>query len=208
MQIKQLRQKYMYRTLPDNKLSFHLDSLYSTLIELKPKYCLEIGTNYGNSTRVFQDYFNEYMPDGRLITLDIKLYADLSELKNVTPLIVHPYDDSVTKWHVVTEGELLPGFKEWDRALIKNIGLVQTTGLEFDFVFIDGDHFRQSLLNDIELSLQVTKAPHYMLIDDTDDPRHDSAKVFYDELVPSQEWETYDFNDWNIRTGTGLIWKQ
>lgn len=206
--IKQQQQKYLHRAFPDGKLSFYLDSLFATLVELKPKNCIEVGTNYGGSARIFQDYFNKYMPNGQLITLDIKSYGDISELKNVKQVIVYPYDDTVTKWHYVTENELLPEHKCWNEALTKNIRRVKNLSIDFDFAFIDGDHFRQSLLNDIELCTQVTNEPHYILIDDTEDERHDSSKVFNEELVTSDEWNTYDFSDWTIRTGTGLIWKK
>ena len=55
-----------------NKRCHYLDGLYSSLVHFRPKYCLEIGTHKGdNSTAIFQKYFDDHMPEGVLITLDI-----------------------------------------------------------------------------------------------------------------------------------------
>jgi hypothetical protein len=104
---------------------------------------------------------------------------------------------------------LLTGYDNWSSSLFKNIRIVKDLDIVFDFAFIDGDHCRQSLLNDIELCSQVVQYPHYMLIDDVDDPRHDSTAVFHNELVKdTYHWDTYDYSDWTIKTGIGLLWQQ
>ena len=82
-------------------------ALLATLIHLKPKYCLEIGTHLGQSTEVFQKYFDEYQQDGIVVTVDIHKYKDLSHLKNVKQLIVHPHVDNSSDWHYVNNEELL-----------------------------------------------------------------------------------------------------
>ena len=46
------------------------DALFGSLVHLKPKYCLEIGTHIGQSTEVFQKYFDEHQPDGVVVTVE------------------------------------------------------------------------------------------------------------------------------------------
>ena len=93
---------------------------------------------------------------------------------------------------------------------------------KFDFVFIDGDHQRSSLLKDLELSKRLSDPPHYMLLDDVHDYVHDSATVFHEEIKP--KYNHYTFENWKdnekirsskwvndvdeVMAGTALIWEK
>jgi hypothetical protein len=101
------------------------DALYATLCRLRPTICLEIGTNYGGSSYIFQEYFNDTCNDGLLITVDIEKYTELN-LLNVQQLIL-------------------------DSAKIKET----FSHLSFDFVFIDGDHTRKGFLQDLNTCLSL-----------------------------------------------------
>ena len=87
-------------------LRYFRDALFASLVHLKPKLCLEIGTHIGQSTNVFQKYFDQYEPDGVVVTVDIKKYVDI-ESKNVKQLIVHPHVNNSSDWHYVKNEELL-----------------------------------------------------------------------------------------------------
>ena len=78
-----------------DKQCHYLEGLYSTLVHLKPKYCLEIGTHKGdNSTAIFQKYFDDHCPEGLLITLDIKACDNLN-YQNVKQVLVYPHHERI-----------------------------------------------------------------------------------------------------------------
>jgi predicted O-methyltransferase YrrM len=180
----------------------YLSALYSTLVHLKPKTCLEIGTNTGNTARVFQRYFDEHMPDGLLVTCDIKSYADLSNLRNVRQIIVSHHSQSVSKLHPVKDADL-----KFDpsQSVKTNIEIVKRESEFYDFAFIDGDHTRDSFLKDLEICESVLVSPKNILIDDTKEPVHECKVVYENEIKKSEKYTCYDFEDWDVFVGCSLI---
>jgi cephalosporin hydroxylase len=180
----------------------YLDGLFSSLKYLKPKYCLEIGTNYGKSARVFQKYFDEYCPDGLLITCDIDSYGDLN-LPNVKFVKVYPHVTNSTDLHYVkdineyTDDSVDLNVEKIEEAMNEN--LFESA---FDFVFIDGDHQVESVKRDLEIAKKLSNAPHYVLLDDTDDDRHPVGD-YYRSI--KEDYSTYEFEDWH-GVGAVLMW--
>lgn len=186
--------------------------LLNTLIALKPKVCLEMGTLFGGTAQVFQEYFDDHMPDGVLVTADVKRYVDVdSQLPNVLQAIVYAHStDIVTRHSGVTLDQLLDGSEAACNESVERNVVILTDWLhkigtdKYDFAFIDADHARLSLLKDIEIATRLTAPPHYMLLDDTKEGVHDVSAVYKDELV--NKYNTYDFEDWPVFVGASLIW--
>lgn len=191
------------------------EALYQTLIYLRPKYCLEIGTFHGYSAKIFQTYFNEYMPDGKLITMDIKQYVTLSEYPNVYPIIVHPYIKNSDKYHYVTKEEILEpttnpliNLKILVTYMVK-YGIDEDNELPlFDFCFLDGDHHQISAYNDFAIAKSVLKDPQYILFDDIDMPGHETVDVWNNDISKRDDINTYDYSDWNVWVGAALLWNK
>lgn len=185
---------------------YYLDALYSTLVHLKPKFCFEIGTNLGNSARIFQEYFDKHMPDGLLVTCDIQHYVDLSDLKNVKQVLVYPHIVDLSQ-HYVKEENLYQDYKDViakDSSVDKNIELVKIDG-GYDFVFLDGDHSAASVYKDLEISNTILKEDGRILFDDTEEEHHDSCQIFRNEL--KNVYQYYEFKDWDVAVGSALLWK-
>ena len=222
-----VRKKEKDSSKNNGPLTFYVDSLYSTLIELRPKICLEIGTHRGGATKAFQRYFDNYREDGWLLTVDIKKYVDI-EKDNIKQCVVYPHVENIRPHHMeVADKDMLSGFEEIENSVEKNCSIIQSELSEagfdkFDFVFIDGDHQRSSLLKDLELSKRLSHPPHYMLLDDVHDYVHDSATVFHEEIKP--KYNHYTFENWKdnekirsskwvndvdeVMAGTALIWEK
>ena len=187
------------------------EALFSSLVHLKPKYCLEIGTHIGQSTEVFQKYFDEHQPDGVVVTVDIHKYKNI-ESKNVKQLIVHPHVNNSADWHYVKNEELLDHNVD---SVVKNTELIKESirnfsATQFDFCFLDGDHQRESVIKDFAISRSLLKEPQYILFDDTEDDGggHDSVDV-YNEIVAEEKYNIYDFSkEWNVYCGCALIWNK
>lgn len=175
----------------------YLDGLFATLKHLKPKTCLEIGTNYGKSARVFQKYFDEYCNDGLLVTCDIDSYGEL-DLPNVKFVKVYPHVSNSLDWHYVKDI-----YEYSNNSIDLNIGKIKEAfDGQFDLVFIDGDHQLESVVKDMDIAKRVTKSPHYIFLDDTDDERHD-VKNYYQSI--KHEYSVYEFNTWKD-VGAVLLW--
>lgn len=186
-------------------------ALLATLIHLKPKYCIEIGTHLGQSTEVFQKYFDEHQPDGVVVTVDIHKYKNI-ESKNVKQLIVHPHVNNSSDWHYVKNEELLDhniDSVEKNTEIIKE-SMRNLSESRFDFCFLDGDHQRESVIKDFAISRNLLKEPQYILFDDTEDDGggHDSVKV-YEEIVAEEKYNVYDFSkEWDVYCGCALLWNK
>lgn len=193
--------------LTKNKANcFYLKALYNTLVTFKPKYCIEIGTHYGdNSTPVFQQYFDEHMPDGLLVTCDIKKYKDISHLKNVRQVIVAHHINNIDKLHRVSTSELK---FDHESSVEINTQLLREYQPEYDFAFIDGDHTTESFRKDIQICENLLKNPKVMLIDDTKTPAHDCMHYYNNVIKKLNEYECYDFNDWGQFVGCSLVRKK
>jgi cephalosporin hydroxylase len=184
------------------------DALYASLLHLRPKYCLEIGTHIGQSTLVFQEYFNKHQPDGIVITVDITKLVNITS-PNVKQLIVYPHVSNSSDHHEVDENLLthevdsVTENTEIIKEAIRNLSEVK-----FDFCFLDGDHQLQSVLNDFEISRNVLSGDQYILLDDTEEDHHDS-KTVYNRIVAEQSHNTYDFSkEWGCYCGCALIWNK
>lgn len=199
-----------------NKTCHYLDGLYSALIHYKPKYCLEIGTHKGdNSTQVFQKYFNDFMPEGRLITLDIVPCVGLDE-KNITQVLVQPHHKRIYetcghsgKWFSEDVKFSDTGNKssiEFNCETVKEV--MSTYSMDsFDFCFLDGDHERESFLGDLETSLNLLSNEGKIMIDDTKEEFHPCCHIFQEEVRTSGKYGIYDFDDWEDFIGCSVIWK-
>lgn len=189
------------RTQPCN----YLKALFNTLVHFKPKRCIEIGTHTGNTTKVFQKYFDKYMPDGLLVTCDIKKYVDLSNLKNVKQVIVAHHIPNIDSIHRVEKHELL--FADYKNSVKTNVNILKQISPIYDFAFIDGDHTKDSFLKDIEICENVLTPPQLMLIDDTKEHFHECSKVYHEVFKNNENYESYDFEDWHQFVGCSLIKK-
>ena len=183
--------------------------LLNTLIKLKPKLCLEIGTHLGGTAKIFEYYFKKYRPDGILITCDIKCYIKLNS-KYIRQVIVYPHINNIEDYHKVTKNELLPAYEDHLENSVKaNCEIIKKElskirASSFDFYFIDGDHTRISFLKDIEIAKALSTPPHYILLDDTKEEDHECCFVYQNEL--KLKFNHYDFDDWLIFVSMSLIW--
>ena len=186
-------------------LSYFRDALFASLVYLKPKLCLEIGTYIGQSTEVFQKYFDQYEPDGVVVTVDIKKYIDI-ETKNIKQLIVHPHVSNSSDWHYVKNEELL----DCNNSTHLNSKIIEEAvgGAKIDFCFLDGDYQRESVINDFTISRNVLGGDQYILLDDTEEAGHDS-KTIYGEIVDANTHNVYGFSkEWGVYCGCALIWNK
>jgi len=198
-----------------NHKSYYRDALYSTLMHLKPKICLEIGTHIGQSSTVFTEYFDKAGIDGILITIDIKIMCDLTD-KRIQQVVVHPCVSNSSSLHYVKDHELLPTFNTTLKAILTNMSIIRKSlskagydiETQFDFAFIDGDHQRESFYADIFMCEQLTKNPHFMFIDNVEDTAHDSCTIYHEEIKNDPGLCVYDYSDWDRFTETVLIWKK
>lgn len=191
---------------PDKKKCHYLKALFNVLVELKPKFCIEIGTNTGKTAQIFQKYFDEYRKDGLLVTCDIKKYTDLSHLKNVKQIIVAHHFKNIDDYHDVDKSSLKYSFED---SIEINLNLLKEAySGEYDFAFIDGDHTRSSFIKDIQICESVLKEPKFMLLDDTKEPVHECSKVYHEEIKTNQSYHCYDFEDWSKFVGCSLVFKK
>lgn len=183
------------------------DALYGVLLKLKPKYCLEIGTFHGQSVEVFQTYFNEEMPDGKLITCDIKNFVDMSKFPNCEQVLVHPHVTNSEQWHYVKNEEILPPVVD---SVVENVCKIKeaATSIEFDFCFLDGDHQKISAYGDLAICELLLKQPQYILFDDIDSAPHESQAVYEESIKDNPDLNVYDFSDWGLWVGAALIWNK
>lgn len=190
------------------KWSQHQTALLNTLIKFKPRYCLEIGTYYGATAKVFEQYFRKFRTDGRLITADIKRYADLATMY-VKPALVYPHVNNPGDIHFVKPDELLPGYADHLRDSVSaNIEMLRKElmmlgGTFFDFAYIDGDHQEISFLKDLEIAVRLLAPGSFILIDDIKDECHECAMAYRQKIASCVEH--YDFDDWPIFAGLGLV---
>lgn len=187
---------------------YYKTALWNTLIHLRPRVCLEIGTWKGGSAKIFRRYFEQHRPDGILVTADIKKYTNVAD-KRVRQVKVYPHTPDIFKYHkTVAESDLLLDWRDkMDDSVEANTvvllnALVGTGAKIYDFAFVDGDHW--NLLKDVDIVKRVVKPPRYALLDDTTAYVWECSWVYRDEIKP--KCETYDFEDWDIFTGTSLIW--
>ena len=207
--------------------TFYRDALFSTLVELKPVVCLEIGTNIGHTARVFQRYFEHLnIKDALLITADVKIYSEqMAELDlsikhpSTKQVQVYPHVNNIKDLHIVEDSDLIGGRVDQLESVDKNISIIKDAmkerGVsEIDFAFIDGDHQRESMLKDIKIAESLIKDSGHILLDDIHDYVHESAKTFHDEIKLDSQYNCYEFEDWQDllkgagTAGSALIWQR
>jgi predicted O-methyltransferase YrrM len=207
---------------PDNR-----KALYACLLHLRPKFCLEIGTCSGISASIFQRYFNEYCPDGLLVTVDIKQYVKFENatqvynyaapwnFDNIIFRIVYPHVKNSSDWHYLEHKELLPDWEQCiETSVENNIRIIQTAyNRPFDFCHIDGDHQETSIRKDLETAKQLLKPPQYFTLDDVYHPKHHDVNKVFKELQQDNGLNIYDFANWNMSHGPhhpymSLIWNK
>jgi len=190
---------------------YYKTALLNTLIKFRPKTCLEIGTNYGGTAKIFKYYFEKYKPDGVLITADIRKYVDLDD-NNIKQVLVYSHVANIENHHDVFAKQMLPGFNaRLDDSVKVNCEILkielEKIGVDaFDFCFIDGDHQKISFLRDLEIVKKLSYFPHYALLDDTKEEEHECSSIYNKELVG--QVNHYDFDDWPIFVGMSLIWEK
>lgn len=105
----------------------------------KKRYALEIGSNYGGTTAGFCSLFE------KVITIDIKHHANFDKLKSKFPSYQYIISDSKSN-HTVE--------------------YIKSLGINFDFIFIDGDHSYEGVRNDYEKFKQFLAHDGYMAYHD------------------------------------------
>ncbi|XOA42579.1 MAG: hypothetical protein ACKKMO_02090 [Candidatus Nealsonbacteria bacterium] len=190
---------------------YYKTALLNTLIKLRPKICLEIGTNYGGTAKIFKYYFKKYKPGGVLITADIRKYIDLGD-KHIKQVLVYSHMANIENHHDVFARQMLSGFHTHLNDSVKANCEILKRELRkidadaFEFCFIDGDHQEISFLRDLEIAKKLSHFPHYALLDDTKEEEHECSFVYNKELV--KKVSHYDFDDWPIFIGMSLIWEK
>jgi hypothetical protein len=213
----EIKQPNKFRFDPLGQVNFqhpkyYLNAIYETLLLLRPKYCLEIGTLYGDTAGIFQRYFEEYEPNGFLITCDIHIQDHANkympkECPNVKRVHVYPHNKQEYVLDLGKNGMLPTGWEiNIDDSVRQNVWIIrQQMGVldQLDFAFIDGDHTADSVEKDIRICRSLLKQPHHMLLDDVDEPAHPIYN-FYREFV-EKEYDCYKFENWNVQTCCALI---
>lgn len=184
--------------------SWYKMGLLNALIHFRPKECLEIGTNTGGTVRVFEHYFSNYMPDGHLVTVDIVKHGHF-ESKWTNPLLVYPY--SADEVAISSNAARKPALADWPghvaSAYDENKAAIEKAHPDkFDFAYIDGDHSLLGVSNDwrmvkkMAIPVAVFDDIHYAPV---------AVPEFYLDVVCKETREHYEFEDWPVRTGIGVV---
>ena len=171
-------------------------AILNMLIQLKPKYCLEIGTHLYQTSKVFGYYFEKYEPEGKLITVDIADWKVENPFpKYITEIIVYPYDLDIEKRH----GNLEVYYQDWKETVsawknklseinwlkiyvpMKKLKILPN---RFDFAFIDGDHSEYAIKEDLRMAKDMVNDNGYILIDDIEDSGHEQMNYYQNYLKP------------------------
>ena len=185
--------------------------LRSTVLELRPRHILEIGTWKGTTAVICARAQEEAgIEDGLVVTADIiwrEMAAEFLELEGerIVRVQVYPHTRQAINDYNAEVG-LLPDWEEHlDNSLEVNEALIRGAMAEadvtaFDFAFVDGDHTALGLLRDLELVQRLTRIPHYALLDDVGGGLP-SADVYRDYLRWAYECKQDELGR------TALIWK-
>lgn len=178
-------------------------ALLNTLIHLKPKYCLELGTYLYQSSKVFAYYFEKYEPEGKLITADISEWTrDSVPPKSVFPIMVYPHTLDVEQYH----GSIKIFHPNWQKKVGNTIkingdlihGKMEEMGIpSFDFVFLDSCHCYDGFYSDLYITVALTGKESYILIDDIHDQNNVQSEIYRNNIAPKNNF--YEF------AGMGLI---
>ncbi len=190
---------------------YYRRAIYNTLLELKPKYSLELGTYLYQTSHVFSKYYKQYCPEGWLITADISTWNRGGTPRNVYPVMVYPHIMDIEAEH----GGIDVYYRSFRNRLLKgedtvelNCNCIQETMIKLniwdrlDLCFVDADHTRKSFLADLAIAKICTKEDGWILIDDINDRGHEQFDV-YRELQTCNHF--YEYEDWEISPGLALI---
>jgi len=114
------------------------------------RYALEIGSNYGGTSYALCHIYDY------VISLDIKHHENFDRIKEEFPNYSYIISDST---------------------LNDTVKIIKNLGIEFDFIFIDGDHSYDGVKNDYDKYKQFLS--------------HDGFLGFHD-IIPSEETEKYN----------------
>lgn len=196
------------RTTWDCCQRYYRQAIFNTLMQLKPKYSLEIGSYLFQSSSVWSHYYDTYMSDGHLITCDIAKWSNSEPPKHVSQVMVLPHIKDVENNH----GGIDVFYKDYndyvDDSVINNVDLIREKMYElkipaFDLTFVDGDHARDSFLKDLDIAKFLTWGDGYILIDDINDRNHAQYEVYRELKAAGNEF--YEFDEWTINPGMALI---
>ncbi len=190
-------------------------AVLNCLIELKPTFCLEIGTSLYRTSELFSDYFRRYNPEGKLITTDISKWNRGQPPDKVYPVMVYPYTEDIHSRHGglnVYYGDFAEKIQQNDIALV-NYDLIleemdrlnipfhfKKPGL--DFAFVDGDHLKFSFLQDLKICQNLLHPDGYILLDDINDSNYSQYEAYRDL---KRKNSFYEFDGWNPNPGMALI---
>jgi len=152
--------------------------LYEFVLELRPKFMLEIGTQKGQSTKAILLAMKENNY-GTLVTVDIG---------NRTNILDGEYDDLKPYCHFLTGDSTDP----------KIVNEVRAIGGEYDMAMIDGGHKLPVCQLDIDNYFPMVKSCGIILMHDTSNKNEDVAGV-WDKITD----EKFNLN-WG-RAANGVI---
>lgn len=183
-------------------------AILNVLHALKPKYSLEIGSHYFQSSAVWSYWFEKNMPDGKLITCDIAKWSKSEPPENVEQVMVYPHINNIQDNHGGIAIYLPDWEKHVDCSVYDNTDIIEEKmwdlGIDlFDLSFVDGDHARESFLRDLTIAKNLTNSNGYILIDDINDRGHAQYEVYRELKERGNVF--YEFEDWNPNPGMALI---
>jgi predicted O-methyltransferase YrrM len=182
--------------------SWYKMGLLNALIHFHPRKCLEIGTRFGGTARVFNQYFAEHEPTGTLVTCDIAKFRNLN-MARVTQVLVPPHSvEAAREDRFFAPQQML---EDWEDAAPLSVAHTSETlrpYAPFDFVYIDGDHSYDGVSKDWQIVARVTLGPTPVVLDDVVG-QHEGVVRFYEEIC--QTHEHYEFADWPVFVGLGAV---
>lgn len=187
-------------THPDYEYNAAQTAIWNLCLALKPRYILDIGTMGGTSAQLAAEYLERHQDgQGHVVTLDV--------VRPIKPLS-HPLITPVRVWPYTTHGlvqypwcevdKLRPGWEQHiatsleDNTAMALAALRAAGGKRFDMAYVDGDHSEIGLWFDLQMVRQLTRRPHYALLDDVYMPGVPAGRLYQGRLV--HQYGHYDFD--------------
>jgi len=187
---------------------FYRRAVLNTLINLKVKTAVEIGTYTYQTSNVFSYYFDKYQPDGFLVTADVSTWNRGCAPSRVQPVMVYPHVKNIHNYHGGIDiyhkdfAERLDVGQDSKELNLKIISS-ELNGSTPDLIFIDGCHTTYSFMNDLFIAKELSGDNTWLLIDDVRDNRNEQEYIYRKYLKPKNEF--YEFDDWSPNPGMALI---